>query len=235
MTELMRSFAGQLNSGSLERAADDLAYSAATLQPTHGRARSQKHPATGSSRSRLSQIGRNGPPDVEGQRQRSFVTTLAVNPQAGLSPINIAQFQKNDFSGAQSKTRKQQQNGPIAKTLGGAPSLTFLQNPMNAWKRHGSWDGRHRPSSYRGNRVGKIGFDIITVPCEAEERAQGKGCILRCRKRTVPRCATSNKIDDLFGAQRGELHLTCSVKTVQKLPHRPQVLLDGRHASLSLW
>ena len=114
MTELMRSFAGQLNSGSLERAADDLAYSAATLQPTHGRARSQKHPATGSSRSRLSQIGRNCPPDFEGQRQRPFVTTFAANPQAGLSPINIAQLQKNDFSGAQPKTRKQQQNGPIA-------------------------------------------------------------------------------------------------------------------------
>jgi hypothetical protein len=60
------------------------------------------------------QIGSNGLPDVRRQRHFGPSSTLASNRDLTAFPIDIFQFQRDDFEGAESKPGKQHQNRAIA-------------------------------------------------------------------------------------------------------------------------
>src|SRR6516225_6403804 len=233
MTKLMCSCGTDFDTGAHDRTRDDLAYIAVRTQTIKRGAGAQKHPSADRFRPPMLQISCNRLSHVMRQGQRPFRTALAMHAQTSFAPIDIAQFEPDDLSCTQPEPGKQQQDGSTAQPDRSSPFFARVQKNPNAVGRHRSRNRRHRPSGDGGYCRGKIGMDVVAVPCKAEERPQCRDYVLCRSECTVLRRISPDMVRNLAGMHRGETQFVLSRYVRQKVPYVSGVILDGRGSQTS--
>ena len=86
-----------------------------------GRTQVQKHSPLAARGTAVLQVGGQCGSSILGQRKDALPVVLAcAYQQLPLPPVNVLQAQAEDFTGTQAQARQQEQDGPVAKPLGGS-------------------------------------------------------------------------------------------------------------------
>src|SRR6516164_1086971 len=235
MTKLMCSCGTDFDTGAPDRTRDDLAYIAVRTQTIKGGAGAQKHPAADRFRPPMLQISCNRLSHVMRQGQRPFRTALAMHAQTSFAPIDIAQFEPDDLSCTQPEPGKQQQDGSIAQPDRSSPFFACVQKNPNAVGWHRSRNRRHRPSGDGGYCRGKIGMDVVAVPCEAEERPQCRDDVLCRSECAVLRRISLDVVCNLAGMHGRQMQFGSARYVLQKAPYISGVSLNGRRRQAAVF
>ena len=143
-----------------------------------------------------------------GQGEIVAHSSLGAHLQRRGTPVNVIEFEEGDFAQAQSQPCKQQQNGVVATTHGGA-AIDAGQQPVNLIGGNRTRNGIHRPVGDDGNGGDQIRRSLVAIPHVVQKRAQRGGHEL-CALLVHPRRHVLNESHDVASAQNREGHLTCT-------------------------
>src|SRR5216684_2040914 len=163
-----------------------------------------------------------------GQGQRSLHTALAMHAQTAFAPVDIGQFESNDLSCTQPEPCQQQQDGSIAQPGRRSPLFARVQKNPYTVGRHRSRNRRHRPSGNGGYSRGKIGMDVVAVPCKAKERPQCRDDVFCRSECAVLRRISPDIVRNLAGMHGSETQFGLAGYVRQKVPYIPGEILGGR-------
>jgi len=140
-----------------------------SLQTVERLTRAQEHLSAGRLRSPVFQIGRDRFAKVMRQRQRSLLAAFAMYTRASFWPVDILQFQANDFSGAHPRRAGSNRTARLRSPTGERQVLLSFKSRRTQAAGIVLWD---RPSSDAGDSRGKTCLDVVAIPCKTEERTE---------------------------------------------------------------
>src|SRR5579872_2539588 len=103
-----------LKASSLEAMPDDRSDATGPLKTTDWGFGAQKHAPTRTLRSPTSQIRCDGFANFRGQKQFAALTTLAADAQLSRVPVDVFEFERRHFTGAQTQSSEQKQDRIVA-------------------------------------------------------------------------------------------------------------------------
>lgn len=118
VAKLMRACTLRLDPGARNGACDHLADIAMGFEAIERGPRAQEHPPAGRVRPAMFKIGGDGLSHIMRQWQGALRATLSGDAQTAALPVDIFQFELDNFSGPQSEAGQQEQDGAIAQAPG---------------------------------------------------------------------------------------------------------------------
>ena len=112
---------GSVKTGALKAMPDDRSNTTGASKTAIGSFSAQKDTPTGTRRPSAPQICCDRFANFCGQRQLAALATLAADAQLSRVPVNVFEFERYHFTGAQTQSREQEQDGVVATAHRGAP------------------------------------------------------------------------------------------------------------------
>jgi hypothetical protein len=114
MTKLMGTGGGCLDPGTQECTTNDCSYGALTQKSAKRSSGAQKHPTAAATGSSVPKISHDRIPHILRQRKLRAPTTLAMDAEASVLPVDVVELQRGHLSGTQPQASEQQQDRVVA-------------------------------------------------------------------------------------------------------------------------
>jgi hypothetical protein len=188
-----------------EGPAHDMANAGGTCKWNPRRVRTQENPLHWAQASIQTQILNNRGSDIAWQRKKVLSAAFASDQHLTCPPVDVSQFEEDDFAGSKSQFRQQDQDRIISATGCSGP-IWSIQHSLNFLGGEFFRDAGLGPSANSWNRRGEIVTDLTLHVGETQKGTQARGqqtdILAGSILRTLEQKSTQNTAVE--AAQRGD-------------------------------
>src|SRR5271166_3306023 len=164
---------GRLQPGSLQGPADNRTDGTRVSKTTMRRLVPDEHAPCRARRTMLAQVGSHCFADISGKRKSVVIASLPMYCQHAGSPVDIVEFQGDDFAGSQPQPGQEKKDRAITTSNGRVSSVASMDNSFDLFGREILRDFSEPPRRYCRNGPCKVtcGFSMLEEkPKEGSQR-----------------------------------------------------------------
>jgi len=160
--------------GSLQGPADNRADGTGVGKTTVRRLVPNEQSPCRASRTILAKIGSNGFADIGGKGQAVVIASLPMHGQHASSPVDIVEFQGDDFAGSESQPGQDKKDRVITTGDGRVSAVASLDKSFDLVRRQVFWQLREPPGRHRRHGPGQIRFSLAVLKEKPADGAQSR-------------------------------------------------------------